>query len=58
MKRRDLVSRVEKMGCVLIRHSGKHDIYQDPTTGVIQPIPRHREVSEQLARAIIRKLSA
>jgi len=58
MKRRDLVSRVEKMGCVLIRHGGKHDIYQNPTTGVIQPIPRHSEVSEQLARAIIRKLSA
>ena len=58
MKRRDLVSRVEKMGCVLIRHGGKHDIYQNPMTGVIQPIPRHREVNEQLARAIIRKLSA
>ncbi|MFW6359376.1 MAG: type II toxin-antitoxin system HicA family toxin [Chroococcales cyanobacterium] len=31
------------MGCVLIRHGGKHDWYQNPDTKVSQAVPRHRE---------------
>ena len=27
MKRRDLVKRLEEMGCVLVRQGGKHDFY-------------------------------
>ena len=27
MKRRDLISQLEKSGCYLIRRGGKHDIY-------------------------------
>jgi hypothetical protein len=45
------------MGCVLIRHGGKHDWYQNPRTKMCQPIPRHREIKEYLARAVIKKLS-
>ena len=30
MKRRDFISRLEKTGCVLIRHGGRHDWYQNP----------------------------
>lgn len=56
MKRRDLISKIEKMGCVLIRHGGRHDWYQNPETGSCQPVPRHREIKEHLARHIIRKL--
>jgi hypothetical protein len=26
---------------ILIRHGGKHDIYQNLDTGISQPIPRH-----------------
>lgn len=33
-----------------------HDWYQNPQTGVAQPVPRHREIDENLARSIIRKL--
>ncbi len=57
MKRRDLVARLEKMGCVLIRHGGKHDWYQNPETKMSQPVPRHREINEYLAKHIIKTLT-
>jgi len=57
MKRRDLISKLEQMGCILIRHGGKHDWYQNPKTNISQPIPRHREIKEYLAKHIIKELS-
>ena len=33
MKRVDLIKSITKIGCVLIRHGGKHDWYRNPTTG-------------------------
>jgi hypothetical protein len=57
MKRLDLIRATEGMGCELVRHGGKHDWYRNPTTGVSQPVPRHREIKEPLARRIIRMLS-
>ncbi len=56
MKRRDLVRELEKMGCVFIRHGGKHDWYQNPKTKVSQPVPRHREINDNLARHIKKML--
>jgi hypothetical protein len=35
------------MGCVLIRHGGKHDWYQNPRTKASQPIPRHKEIKDR-----------
>jgi predicted RNA binding protein YcfA (HicA-like mRNA interferase family) len=57
MKRVALIKKVESMGCVLIRHGGKHDWYQNQNTMVSQPVPRHREISENLAKHILRMLS-
>jgi len=57
VKRVDLIKTIEGVGCVLIRRRGKHDWYQNPTTGVSQPVPRHREIKEHLARHIIKMLS-
>jgi predicted RNA binding protein YcfA (HicA-like mRNA interferase family) len=57
VKQRDLIKKLEEMGCVFIRHGGKHDWYQNPRTKVSQPIPRHREIKEQLAKHIIKMLS-
>jgi mRNA interferase HicA len=45
------------MGCTLLRHGAKHDIYHNPTTGRSEPVPRHREINEILAKRIIRRLS-
>jgi len=42
MKRIDLIKRLTKEGCVLIRHGGKHDWYQNTTTKMSQPVPRLR----------------
>lgn len=57
MKRKDLIKKLEEMGCVFIRHGGKHDWYQNQRTKVSQPVPRHREIKEQLAKHIIKMLS-
>jgi predicted RNA binding protein YcfA (HicA-like mRNA interferase family) len=52
MKRRELVRRLTRAGCVLLRSGGRHDIYLNPATGKKQPVPRHTEVDEHLARHI------
>ncbi|MEO7723194.1 MAG: type II toxin-antitoxin system HicA family toxin [Chthoniobacterales bacterium] len=57
MKRRDLIRKIEEKGALLIRHGSRHDWYQNPETRVYQPVPRHTEINEFLARSIIRKLS-
>jgi len=57
MKRRDLILILEHKGCILLRHGGKHDWYHNPITKVSQPVPRHREIKEVLAKHIIKKLS-
>jgi len=56
VKRRELIKKLEEMGCVFIRHGGKHDWYQNPRTKVCQPIPRHKEINESLAKHILRKM--
>ena len=56
MKRAELIRTIEGMGCVLIRHGGNHDWYQNPATKVSQPVPRHREIKDTLAKHIIKML--
>ena len=56
MKHRDLVRTLEQHGCVLLRHGARHDIYYNPKTGNSEPVPRHREINELLARKIIKSL--
>ena len=57
MKRVDLVRKITQSGCVLIRHGARHDWYQNPETKICQPVPRHREILESLAKYIIKKLA-
>ncbi|HHT9143897.1 MAG TPA: type II toxin-antitoxin system HicA family toxin [Candidatus Wujingus californicus] len=57
MKRKDLIRRIEQMGCIFIRHGGKHDWYQNPEIKISQPIPIHNEINENLVRHIIKMLS-
>jgi mRNA interferase HicA len=56
MKRVDLIRKIESLGCGLIRHGSRHDWYQNPETKVSQPVLRHREIADSLARHIIKKL--
>jgi len=57
MKRRDLVAELERIGCVLLRNGAKHDIYHNPKSGTSEPVPRHREINELLAKKILKSLA-
>lgn len=54
MKRKDLIKLLEKKGWYLKRNGGNHDIYTDGIK--TEPIPRHSEINERLAKEIIKKL--
>ncbi len=53
MKRKDLIKRLERAGFHFLRHGGNHDVYIRGNE--IEQIPRHNEVNEKLAKAILRK---
>ncbi len=53
MKRTALIKKINEGGCVLVPHGARHDGYRHPETGVSQPVPRHREVSDRLASYIL-----
>ncbi len=53
MKQRDLVKKLEAAGFHLERHGGNHDVYVRGSD--VEQVPRHKELNEILARAIIRK---
>jgi mRNA interferase HicA len=58
MKRKDLIKQIESMGCILIRHGAKHDWYNNPNTKKSQPIPRHNEINDNLAKHILKMLGS
>lgn len=53
MKNKDLVKKLENAGFVFERHGGNHDIYVRGNDR--EQVPRHKEINERLARAILRK---
>ena len=54
MKRRDLIKLLEKNGWYLKRNGGNHDLYTDGNR--IEPIQRHPEINERLAKSLLKKL--
>ncbi len=52
MKRQKLIQELTQSGCVLLRHGSNHDIYQNPLTGQKQPVPRHPNINDILAKHI------
>ena len=52
MKRKAFVRRLKREGCVLLRPGSRHDIYLNPKTGLKQPVPRHAELDNALAKHI------
>lgn len=56
MKRRELLRKLQREECVLLRSGGNHDIYVNQKTGKKQPVPRHGEIDEHLAKHILRYL--
>lgn len=51
MKRKDLIKKLEAAGFTMVRHGSNHDVYAKGN--VKEAIPRHREINEMLARAIL-----
>jgi mRNA interferase HicA len=56
MKRKQLIKKLVSAGCTLVRHGGRHDLYKNPATGKRQPVPRHDEIDEILAKHILKEL--
>ena len=54
MKCRELVKLLEDNGWYMKRNGGNHDLYTDGNR--TEPIPRHPDIHERLARNIIKKL--
>ena len=54
MKRRELVSKLNVLGWYPVRQ-GKHEIFGRVNTERTIPVPRHAEINEQTARAILRE---
>ncbi|MCX6917014.1 MAG: type II toxin-antitoxin system HicA family toxin [Verrucomicrobia bacterium] len=51
-----MLRQLNAAGCQLLRPGSRHDAYWNPTNGRRQPVPRHPEVDEHLARHIKRFL--
>ena len=58
MKRRDLERKLRIVGCYLKREGGSHSLWVNPKNGVVEAIPRHREIKEPLAKKILKNLGA
>jgi len=57
MKRKELIRQLLNAGCILFRHGARHDVYLNPLNGKKQPVPRHAEIDDILAKHIKKYLS-
>ena len=57
MKRQKLLKEIIKNGAVFIRHGANHDIYENPITNTSTQVPRHSDINEFVAKAIIKFFS-
>lgn len=53
MKRKELIKLLEKGGFRFERNGGRHDIYVRSSER--EEIPRHKEINERLAKAILKR---
>ncbi|MEO8382443.1 MAG: type II toxin-antitoxin system HicA family toxin [Acidobacteriota bacterium] len=53
MKRRELEQKLGACGWRFLRSGGRHDVWTDGERE--EAVPRHREINENLARAILRR---
>jgi predicted RNA binding protein YcfA (HicA-like mRNA interferase family) len=52
MKRKEFVRQLLRDGCRMVRPGSRHDVFTNPKTGQKQPVPRHTEIDNALARHI------
>ena len=53
MKRKDLIKRLERNGWKKVREGSNHTVYAKG--GEMEAVPRHTEIAENLAKAIIKR---
>jgi predicted RNA binding protein YcfA (HicA-like mRNA interferase family) len=58
VKREDLEKKLRIAGCYLKRQGGSHSLWINPRTGVIEAVPRHKEIKEPLAKKILKSMEA
>ena len=54
MKRRRLEKKLRSLGWLLLRHGGKHDVWTNADGTRTEYIPRHTDINERLAKAILK----
>jgi predicted RNA binding protein YcfA (HicA-like mRNA interferase family) len=57
VKRQKLLKEITKRGAVFVRHGTKHDIYENRRTNTSTQVPRHADINELVAKAIIKFFS-
>ncbi|MCL2053601.1 MAG: type II toxin-antitoxin system HicA family toxin [Oscillospiraceae bacterium] len=53
MKRSDFIKLLERNGWRKLRDKGPHTVYTNGTDS--EPVPRHRELKENLVKAVIKR---
>jgi len=53
MKRKEFIRQLIESGCSLYRHGARHDVYINPINNKKQPVPRHTEIHDKLAKHIL-----
>ena len=58
MKRRDLEKKLRIAGCYLKKEGSSYSLWINPKSGIVETVPRHKEIKEPLANKILRNLNA
>jgi len=56
MKRSELLELLRNQGCVFVREGSRHSWWLNPVQNKRSSVPRHTEISDQLAKKICRDL--
>jgi len=56
MKLRELLRYLSANGCELLREGGRHSWWHNPSQNKRTAVPRHKELSDELAKKICKDL--
>jgi len=56
MKRKKLITYLEKKGCSVIREGSNHSLYRNIGNGMSSTVPRHADIKENLYLKICKDL--
>ena len=57
MKRQALLKHLRHHGCILRREGASHSLWENPSIGHVEAVPRHTEIPNLLAKKICKGLS-